>query len=114
MKIAVAVEGKEEKAASHFAHCSHFVVFDIDGDEISKRQKFENPFAHGHRPGQIPEFVQSLGAGALITNGIGPSAIGFFNRMGIRVFYGASGSAEELARKYCEGKLKADENSCNH
>jgi predicted Fe-Mo cluster-binding NifX family protein len=115
MKIAVASDGGAEgNAASHFAHCSHFVVFEVEGGKVGNAAAMENPYKEKHVPGAIPEYVKSLGASVLITGGIGPSAIQLFGKMGIEVICGARGKVSELVVDYLEGKLKADENSCAH
>jgi predicted Fe-Mo cluster-binding NifX family protein len=115
MKIAVATEGGlEGKAATHFAHCSHFVVFEVEGGKVKDTKIAENPYFEKHVPGAIPEYVKSLGANVLITDGIGPTAIRLFGKMGIEVVYGVKGKTNELITKYLEGKLKTDENSCVH
>ncbi|MFH1393834.1 MAG: NifB/NifX family molybdenum-iron cluster-binding protein [Candidatus Micrarchaeota archaeon] len=115
MKIVVATEGGlDGNAATHFAHCSHFVVFEEEDGRMKNTEIVENPYFKEHIPGVIPKFVKSLGADVLITDGIGPSAIALFGKMNIEVLYGVKGKARDLAERYLEGKLKPNENSCNH
>ncbi len=115
MKIVVATEGGlEGKAATHFAHCSHFVVFEVESGKVKNTEVVGNPYFEKHVPGAIPEYVKSLGADVLITDGIGPTAIELFGKMGIEVVYGAKGKTNDLIGRYLEGKLKTDENSCAH
>jgi len=115
MEIAVATDGGlDGNAAAHFAHCSDFVVFEVENGEAKKSNAVKNPYSHGHVPGEIPKFVKSLGASLLITNGIGPSAIKFFEELEIEVIYGVTGNAAELVDLYLHGKLKPNANSCKH
>ena len=115
MKVVVATEGGlEGKAATHFAHCSHFVVFEVEGDKVKNTEIVENPYFKKHVPGAIPEFVQSLGAKVLVTDGIGPMAIELFGKMDIEVLHGVNGKVSDLIERYLKGKLKPDENPCNH
>ena len=115
MNIVVATEGGlDGNAATHFAHCSHFVVFGEQDGKIKNTEVVENPYFKEHIPGVIPKFVKSLGANVLITDGIGPSAINLFGEMNIEVVYGVKGKAKDLVNHYLEGKLKLNENSCNH
>jgi len=115
MRIIVAADGGPEgKAAAHFAHCSHFVVFEVEGNEVKNTEAVENPYLGRHVPAAIPEFVKSLGADILITGGIGPRAIELLGKMDIEVLYGAEGKPEGLVAGYLEGKTKQSKNPCNH
>ncbi|MBN1169655.1 NifB/NifX family molybdenum-iron cluster-binding protein [Candidatus Micrarchaeota archaeon] len=115
MKIVVATEGGADgNAAAHFAHCSNFVVFEIEDGKIKNTEIVKNPYCEKHVPGAIPEFVRSLGANVLITDGIGPSAIALFGKMDIEVVYGAKGDITGLVDRYLKRTLKTNENSCNH
>jgi len=115
MKIIVATEGGlKGKAASHFAHCTHFVVFNTADKKIESTEAVENPYFKKHVPGAIPKFVESLGADVLITEGIGPMAVKLFGKMNIEVIYGIKGNANDLVKHYLEGELEPDENACNH
>jgi len=44
----------EGKVAEHFAHCSHFALFDVDETSkvIVKKEVIASP---GHQPGFLPE-----------------------------------------------------------
>ncbi len=115
MKIAVAASGGADgTSAAHFAHCSDFVVFEVENGQIKNSEAVKNPYSNGHVPGEIPRFVKSLGASLLITGGIGPSAITFFEELEVDVIYGVNGKAAELVELYLQGKLKPNENSCKH
>jgi predicted Fe-Mo cluster-binding NifX family protein len=115
MKIVVATDGGPEgKAAAHFAHCSHFVVFHVEESKVKSTNAVENPYLGKHIPAAIPEFVKSLGANVLITGGIGPMAIALLGKMGIEVVYGAEGKATDLVAGYLKGKTKPNENPCDH
>jgi len=115
VKIVVATDGGlDGDTAAHFAHCSHFVVFEEQDGSIKNTEIVENPYFQKHVPGAIPKFVGSLGADVLITNGIGPSAVALFGKMNIKVLYGASGKTKDLVDCYLKGKLEKNENSCNH
>ena len=115
MKIVIASEGGlKGKAASHFAHCSHFVVFDIEEGKVKSSRAVENPYSGKHVPGAIPEFVKSLGADVLMTSGIGPMAVGLLKKMDIEVLTGVEGHVDGLVERYLKGQLKPEENPCDH
>jgi predicted Fe-Mo cluster-binding NifX family protein len=115
MKIVVAVEGGADGyAATHFAHCSHFIVFEEKNGKITNAQTFENPYFKEHVPGAIPKFVKSLDADVLITDGIGRMAINLFADMGIKVIFGNKGKARELAEQYIKQKLESKGKPCDH
>lgn len=106
MKIAVASDNGQ--VTEHFGHCQSFIIFEGQGEELTK-EVVPNP---GHRPGFLPNYLNDLGIDVIISGGMGGGAIEIFNEKGIEVVTGARGSAEEAARKYLQGTLKSSGSVC--
>lgn len=115
MRIVVATEGETEKSiATHFAHCSHFIVFDVENDKIRNIETIENPYFQNHTPGKLPEFIESLGTKVLLVGGIGRKAVVLLEKKNIEVFYGIEGKPEDLVDDYIKGKIETKKNFCDH
>jgi len=96
--------GLDARVGAHFGRCSHYTFVDVEDGRITAVRAIENPFAAGHQPGQVPAFIASQEANALLTGGIGRRAIDFFDAHGIAVFAGNTGSiAREAVQAWIEG-----------
>ncbi len=107
-KIAVAVEG--EMVTEHFGHCEGFLIYETAGGEIIREEAIPNP---GHRPGFLPNFLNDLGVGTVISGGMGGGAIDIFNEKGIEVIIGVSGSARAAVKSYLQGTLESTGSVCH-
>ena len=110
MRIALATDdnrGLEAVLSHHFGRCAYYVLVDIDDKEIKDVKAVQNPFYQSHgEPGQVPTFIQSLGAQVIIAGGMGPRAIGFFEQFGIQAITGASGMVEAAIKDYIGGQIQ--------
>jgi ATP-binding protein involved in chromosome partitioning len=100
--------------SSHFGHCEHFVLFDVeaDGKSIGRKQVIEPP---PHEPGTFPKWLHEQGATVIIAGGMGSRAQSLFGQHGIRVIVGASSSAPDaLVREFLDGCLSTGTNVCDH
>ena len=102
MKIAVASEsneGLEATVSGHFRMCPYFTVLNVENGEVEKIEIKENTFADGHgQPGELPNFIKSLGAEVIIAGGMGPKAVNFFNQFGIKTVTNVSGKIEDILK----------------
>ena len=112
MRIVVATE--DGKAASHFGHCSQFIVYETENGKVKSTEVVDNPYYKNHVAGEIPKFVESLKADILIVDGIGKKAIALLEKMDIEVLSGNQGKAENLVDDYIKGKIRTNRNPCNH
>lgn len=108
MKIAVASE--KDNVTRHFGHCLNFNIFEVEGKNIIRRESVDNP---GHKPGFLPNFLNDMGIGVIISGGMGQGAVDIFNEKGIQVITGASGNAEMVVHSYLQGKLISDDVVCH-
>lgn len=106
--------GLEGAMSMHFGHCTHFVLAQVDSDNrIEATEVHVNPYAERHEPGQIPEFIKSLGADVVVAGGMGAKAIQWFNQLGIEVATGARDGVRETLEAYLVGAV-AGVSECNH
>lgn len=108
MKIAVASTGA--MTTEHFGHCENFNIFDAENGVIMKQESIPNP---GHKPGFLPNYLGDLGVNVVISGGMGQGAIDIFNQRNIEVITGASGNAEEYAKRYLSGELVSTGSICH-
>jgi predicted Fe-Mo cluster-binding NifX family protein len=110
MRIALATEdnrGLEAVLSQHFGRCPYYVLVDIDDKEVKEVKAVQNPFYGNHgQPGEVPNFIKSLGAQVIIAGGMGPKAIGFFDQFGIQAITGTSGMVGEVIKVYVSGKIE--------
>ncbi|MDY0019714.1 MAG: NifB/NifX family molybdenum-iron cluster-binding protein [Anaerolineae bacterium] len=100
-------QGLEAPISPHFGHCPYFTVVDVEGKEIRAVGSAANPYSAGHQPGEIPAFVQGLGAQVMLSGGMGGRAIALFEEYGIQPATGATGTVSEALTRYLNGDLDA-------
>jgi len=100
MQIIVASEsneGLEAMVSEHLRMCPYFTVLNAKNGEVKKIEVKENTFADGHgQPGELPNFIKSLGAETIVAGGMGPRAVNFFNQLGIKTVTNVSGKTEDV------------------
>ena len=109
MRIAVSADtknGLDSVVSPHFGRCPHFILVDLDGQDVSGVREADNPFYGQHQPGQVPGFISSLGANVMLTGGMGGRAIMFFQQYGIEGVTGAYGTVRQSVERYLGGQLK--------
>ncbi len=109
MRIAVPCEGPslDSEVSMHFGRTPYFAVVDVENGRIANVEFVRNPFEE-HMPGQIPNFLHSLGVDTIISYGMGVKARMYFERLGIRVVTGAYGRVRDVIEGYLTGTLKLD------
>jgi len=110
----IAIPITDGALSSHFGHCEHFVLFDVDpdGKSIGRKQELKPP---PHEPGTFPKWLHEQGATVIIAGGMGSRAQSLFNQNDIRVVVGANGGEPEtLVRNYLDGCLETGANVCDH
>jgi predicted Fe-Mo cluster-binding NifX family protein len=109
MRIAVSADSKsglDSIVSPHFGRCPHFVLVDLDGQEVREVREVDNPYFSHHQPGQVPAYVDSLGANVMLTGGMGGRAIMFFQQFGIEGVTGAYGTVRQSVERYLGGELQ--------
>lgn len=108
MRVAISTDG--DSVSAHFGRCPSFTIMDIENNKVANRKSVDNP---GHHPGAIPKFLHEQGVNCIIAGGMGMNAMNFFNRFGIQVIVGVTGTIDAVAKELETGTLKGGESLCN-
>lgn len=109
MRIAISADNKDgldSIVSPHFGRCPHFVLVDMEGQEVKAVNAIDNPYYSNHRPGQVPAFISSHDVNVMLTGGMGQRAIMFFQQYGIRAVTGATGMVRQSLENYLGGMLQ--------
>ena len=112
MRCAIHVSGN--MVSTHFGHCEHFALIDVDEErkEILRKELVPSP---GHQPGLLPQWLAEEGVSVVIASGMGSRAQSLFQQNRIQVIIGALESDPEKAvRSYLNGILATGDNICDH
>ena len=99
--------GLESEVSMHFGRAPFFTFVEVEDGEIRDVDVVRVPF-EGHGPGDLPSFIREHGGHVVIAYGMGPRAVEFFERLGIKVVLGASGKVGDVVRAYLGGDLRTD------
>jgi predicted Fe-Mo cluster-binding NifX family protein len=117
MRFAISTEdnkGLDRIVSQHFGRCPYFVLVEVENEAIMEVKAVDNPYFAEHGPGQVPEYIASLGADVMISGGMGRRANVFFDKYGIRTATGAGGTVQEALSSFQYGKLSAGGNCGGH
>lgn len=110
MRIAVTYE--DGKVFQHFGHTQNFKLYDIDEGKIVNEQVVDT---NGQGHGALAGFLTDAKVDALICGGIGGGAQAALAEVGIKLFGGVSGNADDAVKAYLEGTLGFNPNvQCSH
>lgn len=110
MKIAITYENGE--IFQHFGHTEQFKVYTVEnGKVISSELVSTNGSGHS----SLGSVLKNLKIDTLICGGIGGGAKNVLNDLGIKLFPGVSGNADEQINLFLDGKIDYNANvQCNH
>ncbi len=110
MRIAVTYENGQ--IFQHFGHTRQMKLYDVENGQIAGTQVADTT-GSGH--GALAGFLKNLQVDVLICGGIGGGAQQALAEAGIRLFGGASGSADEAVQRFLAGALQYDPDvHCEH
>lgn len=110
MKIAVTYQDGE--VFQHFGHTKQFKVYVVENNIVSSSQIIDTE-GSGH--GALAGFLLANKVDVLICGGIGGGAQNALAQVGIQLYGGVSGNADEAVNDFVAGKLKYnDDVKCNH
>ena len=110
MRIAVTYENGE--IFQHFGHTAQFKLYDVQDAKIMEEQIVDT---NGSGHGALAGFLQAAKVDALICGGIGGGAQMALADVGIELFAGVQGSADEAAEALAAGTLAYDPDArCEH
>ncbi|MCD8343822.1 MAG: DNA-binding protein, partial [Oscillospiraceae bacterium] len=110
MRIAVTYENGQ--IFQHFGHTQQFKLYDVeDGKVVASEVVGTNGQGHG----ALAEVLNALKADALICGGIGAGAIAALDAAGVKLYGGASGSADAAVEALLAGELNySPDVQCSH
>ena len=110
MRIAVTYENGE--VFQHFGHTEQFKLYDAEDGKITGEQVVDT---NGSGHGALAGFLQAAKVDALICGGIGMGAQMALADVGIKLYAGVQGNADEAAKALAEGTLAYDPDArCDH
>ena len=116
MRICIPTETNEGKSAQvygHFGSAPYFTIYDTENESIEVVNNANEHHSHGtcHPMGALT----GKSVDAVVCGGMGANALQKLNEAGIKVYVAASGTLEEIIKKYKEDKLEEITalNSCN-
>ena len=96
----------------HFGHTEYFKIYETDGKTV---QSSEVVSSDGFGHGALAGFLKGRGVDALVCGGIGGGAVSALAEAGIKVYAGASGSADDCVSALLAGTLQfSDTANCSH
>lgn len=111
-QMRVAVTYEDGNVFQHFGHTEQFKLYDIEDGKIVKEQIIDT---NGQGHGALAGFLTAAEAEVLICGGIGGGAQAALASVGIKLFGGVSGSADDAVKAFIEGNLGYDPDvHCNH
>ena len=109
MRIAISADnsdGLDSIVSPHFGRCPHFVLVDLEGQQVRAVAAVDNPYYSAHQPGQVPAFISSHKVDVMLTGGMGRRAIMFFDQLGVQPVTGAAGTVRQSLERYLGGALQ--------
>ena len=112
MKQRIAIPTSDGTLDSHFGHCSHFTLFDIEGGKIAEETIIEAP---PHQHGLLPRWLAERGVTDVVAGGMGERAMELLKSRDIRVFSGAPVmEVKKLTEEFLAGRLEYNPHQCHH
>jgi len=96
--------GLDGEVSVHFGRCPFFLLAEASGKMVTISRVLPNPHVGAHQPGNAPRFVRDIGADVIIAGGMGSGAVEMFNRFGIDVATGVTGSVATVLGTYVRGE----------
>jgi len=112
--VRYAVPVSSGMVSTHFGHCEHFALIDVDEQrrQIVRKELIPSP---GHQPGLLPEWLAKAGVSVVIASGMGSRAQSLFQQNRIQVIIGAlEGDPERVVLNHLNGTLATGDNICDH
>ncbi|MBS7368659.1 MAG: NifB/NifX family molybdenum-iron cluster-binding protein [Oscillospiraceae bacterium] len=110
MRIAVTYENGQ--IFQHFGHTEYFGLYDVEDGQITSQQVVS---ANGSGHGALAGFLAANKVDALICGGIGGGAQMALAQVGIKLYGGVSGSADEAVKALLNGTLGFNPDvKCSH
>jgi predicted Fe-Mo cluster-binding NifX family protein len=111
MKIGMPKNG--EFLNQHFGQSREFLIATVENGKVVEEKEISGESLQHNHAGLSGLFLQE-GVSLVITGGIGQPALNALTENGLQVIRGASGSCDEILKKYLQGELTDRNVTCNH
>lgn len=112
MKIAVCYDPQTEEIFQHFGRTEYFKVYEVKDREVLSSAVYST---NGEGHGALAGVLKQLQADILICGGIGAGAQNALSAMGIQLFGGCTGKADDAVSSLLNGRLHYQEDvQCSH
>lgn len=110
MKIAVTYENGD--VYQHFGHTQQFKLYSVEENKVVSSEIVDT---NGQGHGALANFLANYNVDTMICGGIGKGAQVALGQMGIQIFGGVQGNADQVIEKFLEGTLVYNPYvQCNH
>jgi predicted Fe-Mo cluster-binding NifX family protein len=106
MKICIPTtgdKGLDNIIGEHFGRVPTYTIVNLDTNEV---KVIPNTSEHTGGQGHPPEIMEKEGVNVMLCRGLGRRAITMFEKFGIDVYIGASGTVKDAIGAFKQGKLK--------
>lgn len=111
-KMIIAVTYENGEVFQHFGHSQYFKIYEAEAGAIQKAEVIDT---NGQGHGALAGLLRDHAVDALICGGIGGGARNAIAGMGIELYPGVSGNADDAVRALLAGKLSYDSDAvCAH
>lgn len=109
-----AIPTRDGQVDHHFGHCAYYTVVEVnDQKEIVRTFTLDSPEGCGCKS-NIAYQMQEMGITLMLAGNIGQGAVNKLASCGIEVIRGCEGDVMQLAKDYLDGKVKDNEQVCDH
>lgn len=110
----IAIPTRDGVVDDHFGHCDHYTVFTLDESKnIVKSERLDSPQGCGCKS-NIASVMQEMGITMMLAGNMGAGA---YNKLGeheISVVRGCSGKIEDVLKRYLDGDIQDNQETCRH
>lgn len=108
----IAVTYENGNVFQHFGHCESFKIYEVEDNSV-KTEKVIDSMGNGH--GALAGFLAENSVDVLICGGIGGGARNALANVGIELYPGVTGNADEAVKALLKGNLNYNPNTtCSH
>lgn len=111
-RMVIAVTYENGQVFQHFGHSEYFKIYQVEDGKILKSEVYDT---NGQGHGALAGFLHEYSVDVLICGGIGGGARNALAQMGIELFPGVTGAADDAVKALIEGSLSYDPDTmCSH
>lgn len=105
-------KGLEEELSPHFGRAPTFTIYDTESEEMEVK---DNRSEHMGGKGKPPEQLDKNDIDVLVTTNLGRKAVAMFDKQGINVYCGASGTVQDAIEMWESDELEpaSRKNACS-